>query len=42
MEEPAEIENAWNGIRTGDQVQNVSGISGYSRLPQADDAHGVA
>ena len=24
MEEQAEIENAWNGIRTGDQVQKVS------------------
>jgi hypothetical protein len=24
MEEQAEIENAWNGIRTGEQVQQVS------------------
>ena len=24
MEEQAEIENAWNGIRTGKQVQKVS------------------
>jgi hypothetical protein len=24
MEEQAEIENAWNGIRTGEQVQKVS------------------
>jgi hypothetical protein len=28
MEEQAEIENAWNAIRTGEQVQKVSGYLG--------------
>jgi hypothetical protein len=28
MEEQAEIENAWNVIRTGEQVQKVSGYLG--------------
>ena len=28
MEEQAEIENAWNVLRTGEQVQKVSGYLG--------------
>jgi hypothetical protein len=30
MEEQAEIENAWNGIRTGEQVQKVLAHLGLS------------
>jgi hypothetical protein len=32
MEEQAEIENAWNGIRTGEQVQKVLGHLGLGAV----------
>jgi hypothetical protein len=41
MEEQAEIENAWNGIRTGEQVQKVSEYLGLFPVRLKQTTHTV-